>query len=239
MHGITPLKLLALDTSTLQAALAVLRDDGATFNTHTEPTIRHGRALLPTLRDLLSRADLRPGDLDAVAVGLGPGSFTGLRIGLTAAKALAYAITRPLIGLDSFDALARNADDSSLRICVVADAQRGELFAAEYQRAAPGEPPIRQGPTRIVSSAPFCQALPDGTLVLGPALERPALALPDHLIRATPDQNHPHGLHLLALAHEAYLSGHQDDPWFLEPVYIRRSAAEEKQASQQSGNGIG
>lgn len=228
-----PLNLLALETSTLRAALAIRRADGRTFTARTDPAVRHGRGLIPALRELLARADLRPTDLEAIAVGLGPGSFTGLRIGLTAAKTLAYATGRPLVGLDSFDVLARNALPQALRVVVLADAQRGELFAAEYQRDAPGAPPARLGPTRIVTAVPYVETLPAGTFVLGPALDRQTLRLPDSVARGTLDQNHPDGLHLLDLAHEAFAAGRREAPWFLEPVYIRRSAAEEKLAARE------
>ncbi|MBX6311644.1 MAG: tRNA (adenosine(37)-N6)-threonylcarbamoyltransferase complex dimerization subunit type 1 TsaB, partial [Isosphaeraceae bacterium] len=129
------MNLLALDTSTRHAALVVGRADGAIVLALADPATRHGRGLVPTLRDLLRRANLAPQDLDAIAVGLGPGSYTGLRIGLTAAKTLAYATGCPLIGLDSFEVLARNAPDDALMISVIADAQRGgDLYHAPFTR---------------------------------------------------------------------------------------------------------
>src|SRR4051794_8320527 len=98
------MNLLALDTSTPVAAVALARGDGDVLVAPSDPDPRHGRALLPMVRDLLARSGLALRDLDVLAVGLGPGSYTGLRIGLTAAKTLAYATGVPLIGLDSLEA---------------------------------------------------------------------------------------------------------------------------------------
>jgi tRNA threonylcarbamoyladenosine biosynthesis protein TsaB len=223
--------LLALDTSTPRAALAVVTAGGVVRVARPDPAARHGRALLPAVRDLLADAGLAPADLGGLAVGLGPGSYTGLRVGLTAAKTLAYALRVPLAGLDSLELVARNAPGDALRVAVIADAQRGDLYAADFARDAEGAPLNRLTPTRVVPLDRWAADLPAGTLVLGPALTTPRLAdaAPPHAVRPdTPDADWPDPLRLADLARDVWRSGRRDDPWPLEPVYLRRSAAEEQ-----------
>ncbi|HEX8203326.1 MAG TPA: tRNA (adenosine(37)-N6)-threonylcarbamoyltransferase complex dimerization subunit type 1 TsaB [Isosphaeraceae bacterium] len=221
--------LLALDTSTPYAALALaLGVDGPVLVAPSDPGSRHGRALIPAVRDLLARAALAPRDLDILAVGRGPGSYTGLRIGLTAAKTLAYATGVPLIGLDSLEAVARNAPPEAMRIAVVADAQRGDLYAADFARPAPGAPPVRLAPTRIEPAARWIARLAPGTCVLGPGLARLPSPLPASVHAPGPELDRPLGPRLIELARDAWRRGQRDDPWLLEPVYLRRSAAEDQ-----------
>ncbi len=216
--------LLALDTATARASLAVVRNDDVVFASAVDASGRHGRHLLPALRAVLALAGLRPGDLDGLAVGIGPGSYTGLRIGLTAAKALAYAVGCPLLALDSLEAIARNAPAEALHVAVAADAQRGDLYAAEFARAGAGAPLVRVGPTRIEAAVDWVARLDPAAYLLGPAIGR--LDLADSIRRGGPDDAHPDPNRLAELAREVWDSGRRDDLWTLEPAYLRKSAAE-------------
>jgi tRNA threonylcarbamoyladenosine biosynthesis protein TsaB len=220
--------ILAIDTSTLRAAVALGRPGGPTRVAPPDPDRRHGRGLVPALAAMLEEEGLTPADLDAVAVGLGPGSYTGLRIGLTAAKCLAFAADRPLVGLDSLEAIARNAPGDALRVAVAVDAQRGDGYVAEFARDRADAPLLRLGATRIEPLGPWSLSLEPGTLVLGPALDRLAVDWPATLRLGTPDRGHPDGSSLIPMAIEAYQAGRRVDPFFVEPVYLRRSAAEDQ-----------
>jgi len=222
------LNILAIDTSTLYAALAVARADGFVFVASPDPAQRHGRSLVPGIRDLLRASGLALFEIDALAVGLGPGSYTGLRVGLTAAKTLAYTTGKPLVGLDSLEVIAHNAPPDTRRVAAIADAQRGDLYAAEFERPSLGAPLVRHTPTRIESRDAWLACLAPGTLVLGPDLDRLKPPLPDSVAVATEMFGRPSGRHLIALARAALERGQCDDPWFLEPFYLRRSSAEEK-----------
>lgn len=221
--------LLALDTSTLRAVLALQRSDGRVLVAPpADSARRHASGLVPAISRLLREAGLGPGDLDALAVGLGPGSYTGLRVGITAARTLAYALDRPLVGLDSLEAIARDAPAEARRIVVVADAQRGDLYVAGFGRVGPDRPPSRIGPTRIVPSVDWIASLQEGAYVAGPGLDRLGVVLPGTVEVAGPEGRLPAGPGLIALASEALADGRQDDPGVLEPFYLRRSSAEDK-----------
>jgi tRNA threonylcarbamoyladenosine biosynthesis protein TsaB len=235
---VTHPRLLALDTSTPRAVLAVTGADGETVTAAPDPAVRHGRVLVPAVRALLAAARLTLAELDGLVVGLGPGSYTGLRIGLTAVKTLAYAAHKPLAGLDSLDIVARNAPAAARRVAVIADAQRGDLYVADFIREAPGAVPVRVVPTRIEPFEAWAAGLAEETLVLGPAatLERVLAHLPATArLPNNPEAHWPDPHRLAELALEVWQSGRRDDPWFLEPVYLRRSAAEEQWDRKAAG----
>jgi tRNA threonylcarbamoyladenosine biosynthesis protein TsaB len=221
------LNILAIDTSTIRAAVAISTRGGAIHEAPDGGSRQHGRSLLPVVRAALGAAGLTPTDLDLVAVGLGPGSYTGLRIGLTAAKTLAFATGRPLVGLDSLESIARNAPADAERVTVVADAQRGDFYTADFVRHEPAGPLLRQGPTRIEPQQHLTGRLVAGVFVVGPGLERLRPDLPSSAHAADPDSNWPQGPHLLRLAREAWDAGIRADTLFVEPHYLRRSAAED------------
>ena len=151
------MSLLGIDTSTAASAACVLRSDGEVFEVVPEPAAlaarpAHARELMPAVADVMERAGLDYGDLEAIAVGVGPGTFTGLRIGVATARALASANGLRLRPVSSLAALAAgieaeaaaeaagppgSADDAPdiPSLLAVIDAKRGEVFAAEY---APG-----------------------------------------------------------------------------------------------------
>lgn len=224
-------RLLALDTSTPRAALAVTAPDGSAVVAAPDPSARHGRNLVPEVQAILAAAGVGLAELDGLVVGLGPGSYTGLRVGLTAAKTLAYVAGKPLAGLDSLELIARNAPADALRIAVIADAQRGDLYAADFRRDAPGAPLVRTAPTRVVPLDAWSATLDERALVLGPAvtIDRTATRLPA-TARLAPDPaaHWPDPRYLAPLALELWAAGRRDDPWFLEPTYLRRASAEEQ-----------
>ena len=191
------MNILVLDTSTPRAVLAVSGDESALHFAATDPGVRHGRNLIPAIRDLLGEAGLSPRDLGLIAVGLGPGSYTGLRIGVTAAKTLAYTLKLPLVGFDSLEPIARNAPGvGNSRKSVVADAQRGDLYTADFARESGYGPLVRTSPTSIESASRWRGRLVDDTFVIGPGLERLSQPLPDRLRAAGPGSSSPEGQHL-------------------------------------------
>jgi len=234
------LNLLAIDTSADQAALGVRTKRGLEHGAQPTGSRRHGRDLVPQIRDLLAAAGLRVSDLDVVAVGLGPGSYTGLRIGLAAARTLAYVTGAGLLGLDSLEGWARAAPAEARRIYVVADAQRGDVYAAELSRESTGGPLAVVSASHIEPLAQWAGRLSTEGIVLGPGLCSPRImqAISRELTiygAETEDFMKARAAGLLELAAEHWTAGRRDDFWTLEPNYLRRSAAEETWDARDGG----
>ncbi len=128
------MNVLGFDTSTNATSVALLRADGEAFATDPDPSRLLGRPghaaeLMPAVKQVMDEAETGWDDIGAIAVGVGPGTFTGLRIGIATARALAHARAIPVHPVRSLDALASGLDDSRPRLALI-DARRGELFAA-------------------------------------------------------------------------------------------------------------
>ncbi|MCP4665696.1 MAG: tRNA (adenosine(37)-N6)-threonylcarbamoyltransferase complex dimerization subunit type 1 TsaB [Deltaproteobacteria bacterium] len=126
--------LLAVNTSTLQFGLALLEDDGTIVAEYVSSRGKgHFESLLPALTFLCetSRRDVR--EVEALIVATGPGSFTGLRVGLSAAKGLCHALEAPIIGISSLEALASQIPYSDLPIASILDSRKGEVFTARFR----------------------------------------------------------------------------------------------------------
>jgi tRNA threonylcarbamoyladenosine biosynthesis protein TsaB len=229
--------LLVIDTSSDRAAVGVMTASGCVHSAGTEAARRHGRDLVPCVRELLGRARQAMAHLDVVAVGIGPGSYTGLRIGLMAAKTIAYATGADLVGFDSLEGLARNAPPSARRVHVVADAQRGDVYAAVFAREADGMPLVPISRSRIQPVSAWPGSWEAGDLVLGPGLDAATVraALPAGMTIAAADLHRPRAESLLELARDLWAGGRRDALWTLEPNYLRRSAAEDQWDASGSG----
>jgi len=145
--------LLGFDTSTAATTAAVLRSDGRAFELLPPParlsgSPGHARELMPAVREVMERAELEASELEAVAVGVGPGGFTGLRIGIATARALASAVGIPVRPVSSLAALAAGIDDP-MRLALL-DARRDELFAALYGGDELLWPPFAVTPEALV-----------------------------------------------------------------------------------------
>jgi tRNA threonylcarbamoyladenosine biosynthesis protein TsaB len=123
-------RLLAIDTSTLTASAALLEDTRVVIEKQAVTTL-HSEALLPLVDEVLRAAGVTPRELDLVACGAGPGSFTGLRIGLATAKGLCFALAKPMLTVSSLAALALEA--SSGLVLSLMDARRGEVYAGLFR----------------------------------------------------------------------------------------------------------
>jgi tRNA threonylcarbamoyladenosine biosynthesis protein TsaB len=188
---------------------------------------RTAQSLAPALSEILRKIDWKADSIELVSVTIGPGSFTGLRIGVTTAKTLAYATGAQIIGVDTLEVLAAMAPAASGRLWTIMDAQRQELFAASFE-ADEDARPRRITDTAIVNEEKWLAVLQAGDRVTGPALQRVAARLPAEIHALPADLWQPTAVAVGLVAWRTYRAGQRDDVWKLLPNYLRPSAAEEK-----------
>ncbi|HEY1065017.1 MAG TPA: tRNA (adenosine(37)-N6)-threonylcarbamoyltransferase complex dimerization subunit type 1 TsaB [Pirellulales bacterium] len=218
-------RLLAIESSQGGGSLA-LRDGDRLVATRTiASTERTVQTLAPRLQEILQSAGWSPRDVQVVAVGVGPGSFTGVRIAVATAKSFAWAIGAQIIAVETFDALAAGATNWTTLSAAV-DAQRGQVYAARFTRPSEDAPATRT-PVAIVNESDWLASLPPGGLVVGAALDKLAAKLPSHAVLAPEEQRRATAVGVAIVASARIAAGSFDDVWKLQPLYIRQSAAEE------------
>ncbi|MEW5721659.1 MAG: tRNA (adenosine(37)-N6)-threonylcarbamoyltransferase complex dimerization subunit type 1 TsaB [Thermodesulfobacteriota bacterium] len=218
------MRILALDTATPALTLAVLEDDRVLAESNQFPGRTHSRVLVPEMDRGLRVLDLTPADLDLIAVGIGPGSFTGLRIGLAAAKGLAWAAAKPLIGVPTLDALARAVAPEPGWICPLLNARRGQVFAALY-RPGPKGNWERQTEYGAFSAADLAVLVREKTMFFGEGVRTAGRELSARLgplyLRGPEENDFPRATQTARVARELYLAGAETDPGLVVPLYIR------------------
>jgi len=155
-----PVRILAIETSSRRGSVALLEDERLIDSLEHEQPNSHAEQLLPLLERLLAKAGWPKSSLDRLGVGVGPGSFTGLRVGIALAEGLSVGLDRPLIGVGSLWAMAFAAlsEGGAGPCCALLDARRDELFAAVYDRqnqelCAPAAVPIQDLPAFLSAQA--------------------------------------------------------------------------------------
>jgi tRNA threonylcarbamoyladenosine biosynthesis protein TsaB len=216
--------VLGLDTATPATVAGVLRADGEAFEARHDPAEGerpgHATRLLALAEEALGAAGLRPAEVDRVAVGVGPGSFTGLRIGVATARGLAQGWGVELVGVSTLRALAAGVPEGA--VAAVLDARRGDAFAAAWRGGdelvatgafAPGDLA-----TRLATLGAPLLAVGDGALRFRAELEAAGIAIP-------PDGDPLHGVsgrHVCRLGTEAEPAGRDA----VLPDYVRLPDAE-------------
>lgn len=123
---------LGIDTSHTPLAVAVMKDDQLLAEYKSSLKVTHSIGAMPAIEELLKKADIKPSDIDAIAVAIGPGSYTGVRIGVTIGKTLAWTLNIPIVSVSSLQVLAGNAPYFPGIVCAIMDARRGNVFAGIY-----------------------------------------------------------------------------------------------------------
>ncbi len=190
---------------------------------------RSAQSLAPAMAAALQTLNWQPDSIDLVGVANGPGSFTGLRIAVTAAKTFAYVAKARLVACNTLHVLVEQLPESVMDACAVMDARRRQLFAARFHRAPNGQWNEVQ-PCRIIDRTELADQLSPETVLTGPKLERLATALPhiDQQLRSEPKYWLPRASTVGRLACAADRAEQWDDPFALLPRYYRPSYAEEK-----------
>ncbi len=221
------MKILALETTEKIGSVAAMQDGRLLAEADLESTQRSAQSLSPAMMALLKQVGWQPADVQLVAVSHGPGSFTGLRVGVTAAKIFAYAVGAEVLGIDTLEVIAAGSPEDVASVSVVMDAQRGEVVAQRFDRRPDGEW-AADGPRHLIDADVWIRDLPNGIAVSGPVLARLAHRLPSHVCVLDPKYWTPRAAVVARIAARDYAIGRRDDLWKLAPIYSRRSAAEEK-----------
>lgn len=124
---------LGIDTANTPLSIAIVQDGVLVLEENTGLAINHSLRAMLAIESLLEKAGVAPSEIDAIAVSEGPGSYTGVRIGVTIAKTLAWTLDKPLVGVSSLKALAANACYFNGLICPIFDARRGNVYGAAYR----------------------------------------------------------------------------------------------------------
>ena len=219
---------LAIDTATKVCSIALCRDQEVLAEYTINMGMTHSEGLLPQIEQLLNRCKVEKNSIELLAVSMGPGSFTGLRIGLATAEAMAYSWHCCLHGVDTLEALAYNIPLEGILLSPVLDAQKGNYYQALYKWEA-GQL-VKLSPVEVVSKDRLLEKIKEQqmpTLLLGECNKLAKLDLPDNVRLAPASLRMPKGSSV-ALAAAAGFDPEQDKKIFgLEPYYIRRSEAEE------------
>lgn len=205
-------RLLAIDVTGPGGGAALLLPGGVRV-AELPADVRRGRCLVPLVERLLLEAGLAPGDLDLVACAVGPGSFTGIRIGIATAATLAYAAGLPVLDVGSLHGIRANAPGEAGEVMVALDARRGHVFAGSF----PG------GAYRHAPAEEIAKGLSPGTYVLGDA----RTVYPDLFGRFPGTAEAPVRPEAIArIAAERFARGQRTEPAELRPLYLRRSDPE-------------
>ena len=233
--------VLGIETSGLDGSVAIVRDEVCLGEKRLNQVgRRHAQALVLEIGKLLREYSLTPRDVNLVAVSRGPGSFTGLRVGMVCAKTFAYATGCRFVAVDTFAAIAENVPADIMRLFVIEDAQRDDLFVGEYARNSLHQ--WRQvSPIQIISTDVFLQSRRDMAIVTGPGVSKVESKVEmemqfDHWLQ-DPNIRQPQASTIASLGrlHEQSTGGEapteETDFWRASPFYLRLSAAEEKRAA--------
>jgi tRNA threonylcarbamoyladenosine biosynthesis protein TsaB len=221
--------ILGIETATQQVGCALGGIEGVLASFHSAKGRRHAETLTPAIEFLCKQARVDIKEVSVVAVDVGPGLFTGLRVGIAAAKAIAQALRVPMIGLSSLDLLAFPLRHCSRLVVPVIDARRGEVFTAMYRQVPGGLQRVE--PYRLTSPqdlASDLQARNEDCLLVGDGAQRYRDLFDD----ARPAElsavgfAYPSAEALVELAQPKALREEFVQPWELEPLYLRKSDAE-------------
>jgi len=220
--------VVALDTSSRHGSCALAVDGDVRVVLASDPALPQAARLPADLQLLLARADVRLEDVDVFAVAVGPGSFTGLRVGIATMQGLAFAGERPLIGVSALDALAAIAREATTiapasRTATWIDAWRGEVYAAVYDGTREVEPVSVETPERVLAR------LADGAFFIGDAIPLRRDLIAERLGDRARFASDPAPLlagAIARLAHAAAVAGERPAPDAIRPLYVRRPDAE-------------
>ena len=212
------LYVAAIETATRAASVAVCNEDKFTEITQ-DSKLTHSETLLPQFKEVLAMANVNREMIDAIAVSIGPGSFTGLRIGLAAAKALAYAWNVKIIGVPTLHALAYHFPYSTVMPMI--DAQKNRAYVQIFQKLQP----VTDIEILTIDDA-LAKAESFGEVIICGDICHKIKSLPDNVKIAPINMRMPRAVNVALCGRDLLDNGKVDNVMNIEPMYIRRSEAE-------------
>ena len=234
--------ILGIETSTAQVGCAIGGYEGVLGSFHAARGRWHAETLAPAIDFVSRRTGIGLDEVSAVAVDTGPGLFTGLRVGIATAKAIASALRVPMIGLTSLDLLAYPERRSGRLIAAVIDARRGEVFWALYRQVPGGlqrltdysVSPPEDVACELMARTTECLAVGDGALRYAEVLSGV-----DHLELGGTGSAHPSAAVLVELAHPLAVREEFVQPSQLVPLYLRKADVRINWATRQTAGAAG
>jgi tRNA threonylcarbamoyladenosine biosynthesis protein TsaB len=229
------MKILALETATMTGSIAIMEEEELIAEVRINIKVAHAERLMPSIDWLLKASHVSVEEIDAFAVSIGPGSFTGLRIGLSTAKGFSYATKKPLVPVPTLDAFARTLPFSPYYICPMLDARKKEVYTALYK----WEDKLCKKiiPETAIKPEDFLKEIKGKILFAGDGAKiYKALIvdiLKDRAVFAPRARMSPSASTVAEIAIEKLKQGISTDPVGLTPFYIRRSEAEIQELLRQ------
>ena len=235
-------RALALETSGRTGSIAVVEDGAVVAEEQFAHGLQHAASIVPIIDRLCRARAWRPLHVEEVYVSAGPGSFTGLRVGITVAKTLAFATGCRIVAVPTADVLAQNAPPGCQNLVIVLDAKRDQIFTASFMNDGSGTPILRE-PAHLDHLSAVLARTPRPVHLLGEGIpfHRQFIPADDQSIVLTPPEAWQ--ARAAAVAEVGYAMarrGEWADPYRLTPIYVRRPEAEEKYAANagRAGGGV-
>lgn len=219
------MRAIVLETSGTQSEVALADESGFLASRIVSAARKHARDLAPALQEMAQSAGWPIRAIDLITLDVGPGSYTGLRVGVMTAKTIAYATGAKVVGVDAMTILAYGAPADAHRISAIVDAQQGRVYSAQIVRSPSGALAFEKE-ISIQPADEWAAAIPENAFVTGPALARFAPLVPAGRRIASPEQQIPTAASLWMAALARVRADSFDDFWTIEPLYLRRSSAE-------------
>lgn len=229
------MKILAIDTSTMLGGVAIMEDERLIAESRLNIKSTHSERLMTEIEHCLKRAELSISNIDVFAVAIGPGSFTGLRIGLSTVKGFSYAVGKPIVAVPTMEALAWNFPYSEYPVCTLLDARKREVYAAVFKWEKDGF--VRLVKETVSNPEDFLNNLSDLSgydkfIFAGEGADLYEKNIVKHFaekaVFASPDKMVPLPSNVAMLGFQKALNKDFSEPVNLAPLYIRKSEAEIK-----------
>lgn len=192
-----------------------------------EKGMRHGKALVSSLEDMCKSLKIEPEEIDLIAVSYGPGSYTGLRVGVTCAKVIAYTVGKPLVAVSTLDVLAENAPANETTVSPVLDARREQVYACIYKRS--GALWQRSSGLMVIYPKKLLEMLPRPLLIFGDGAVKYREVFAAEGVTIGGDEMGLARAHVVArLGKTIFDKGGVTSPYKLQPLYMRVPEAQEK-----------